>query len=84
MKTILRYLQLKFSKPELDYFSSVFGLLATITTVLTVNEVIPKKTGTVIAGVSGAIVSLLINNPAAISPTTEETEDKLSKENNDK
>lgn len=80
MKTLLRYLKLQFSKPELDWFSTVLGLTITITTVLTVNEVIDKKTGTVIAGVAGSLVSVLINNPASVSPTTEETEDKLQKE----
>ena len=79
MKTIIRYLQFKFSKPELDYLSTLFGLTATITMVLVTNEVIDKKLGTTIAGISGSIVSVLINNPASIHPTTKETEDKLSK-----
>lgn len=79
MKIILRYLQFKFSKPELDYLSTLFGLITTITMVLVTNEVIDKKIGTTIAGISGAIVSILINNPASVHPTTKETEDKLSK-----
>lgn len=81
MKTLLRYLQLKLSKPELDYFSTIFGLTATIFTILTTNEVIDKKLGTTVAGISASIVSVLINNPASISPTTEETETKLTEDN---
>ena len=77
MKTLLRYLQLKLSKPELDYFSTIFGLFATIFTVLTTNEVIDKKVGSTIVGISGAIVSVLINQPASINPTTEQTEHDL-------
>lgn len=81
MSTLLRYLQLKFSKPELDTLSTVFGLAATVTTILTTNGYISKQLGTTVAGVSAAVVSLLINNPASISPTTEETEDKLVEDN---
>lgn len=81
MSTLLRYLQLKFSKPELDTLSTVFGLAATVTTILTTNGYISKQLGTTVAGVSAAVVSILINNPASISPTTEETEDKLVEDN---
>lgn len=81
MSTLKRYLLLQFSKPELDYFSTILGLTATIFTVLTTNAVIDKQLGTTIAGISAALVSVLINNPASISPTTEQTENKLIKEN---
>ena len=81
MNFLKRCILLKFSKPELDYLSTLFGFIVAITTVLTANEVIDKKVGSVVAGISGCVVSLLINNPASIHPTTEETEDKLSKEN---
>lgn len=84
MNTLLRYLSLRFSKPELDYLSTTFGLMTTITMVLVTNEVIDKKIGTTIAGISGAIVSILINNPASIHPTTKETEEKLTEEENGK
>lgn len=84
MSTLKRYLLLKFSKPELDYFSTVLGLTATIFTILTTNEVINKQLGTTVAGISAALVSVLINQPASIEPTTEETETKLVEEDNKK
>ena len=80
MNTIKRFIFLKFSKPELDWLSTTFGLMTTIVTILTTNGYIDKKLGTTVAGISAAIVSVLINNPASVSPTTEETEDKLQKE----
>jgi hypothetical protein len=80
MNTIKRYLLLKFSKPELDYFSTVLGLTATIFTVLTTNEVISKQLGTTVAGISAALVSVLINQPASHAPLTEATEDNLLEE----
>lgn len=81
MKTLLRYLQLKLSKPELDWLSTILGLTATIFTVLTTNEVIDKRLGTTVAGISAALVSVLINQPASMEPTTEHTEDKLVEDN---
>lgn len=80
MKTLLRYLSLRFSKPELDYFSSIFGLTATVVTILTTNGYIDKKLGTTVAGISAAIVSIMINQPASHAPLTEETEDELQKD----
>ena len=81
MLTLKRYLLLKLSKPELDYFSTVFGLICTISTVLVTNEVIDKKIGSTVAGISGALVSVLINQPASIEPTTEHTEKQLLEQN---
>ena len=79
MKTLLRYLRLSFSKPELDYFSTVLGITATVVTILTTNRYIEQKLGTTVAGISAAIVSVLINQPASHAPLTEETEDELQK-----
>lgn len=84
MNTLLRYLSLKLSKPELDYFSTIFGLTATIFTILVTNEVIDKKLGTTVAGISAAIVSILINNPASIHPNTNETEEQITDEDKPK
>jgi len=67
MKTIIRYFKFQFNKAELNYLSTVLGLTATIATVLTVNEVIDKRTGTVIASISAGIVSTLINQPVSVN-----------------
>ena len=80
MNTIKRFIFLKFSKPELDWLSTTFGITATIVTILTTNGYIDKKLGTTVAGISASLVSILINQPASHAPLTEETEDELQKE----
>ena len=80
MNTIKRFIFLKFSKPELDWLSTTFGLIATIVTILTTNGYIDKKLGTTVAGISASLVSILIKQPDTHAPLTEETEDELQKE----
>ena len=43
MSAINRYLLLKFNKNELDYFSTLFGLITTVAVVLTTNLVLNNK-----------------------------------------
>jgi uncharacterized protein YcfJ len=73
MSPVKRYLTLTFNKIELNVITSYLGVLGVICAVLVSNNVGNdsfRKVLTVIGGLSGGIVSLLINKPAAAEPTT--------------
>jgi hypothetical protein len=72
---------MKLNKTQLDRYSTLFGLIAAIATVLTTQEVIPKKWGGSISGVAIALVGYLTQRPADSSPTTEDAEDLATREN---
>lgn len=67
---------MRFNKWQLDFLSTVFGLTAGICTVLVTYEVIPKKVGGTVGGISAVVLGYLSQRPADARPTTEQAEER--------
>lgn len=72
---------MKLNKTQLDRYSTLFGLIAAIATVLTNQEIISKKWGGTVSGVAIALVGFLTQRPADSSPTTEDAEEQATRDN---
>lgn len=66
---------MRLNKNQLDYLGTGLGIIAAIATVLTAQEIIPKKIGGTVGGVATALLGFVVQRPADASPTTEDVEE---------
>ncbi len=67
---------IKLNKNHLDSLGTFLGLIAGISTVLGTQDIIDPKIAGAISGVATVCLGYVVQRPANISPTTEETEEK--------
>lgn len=54
---------MRFTKKQLDNYSTIFGLIGAISLVFTTNDILDKRVGGTITGVCTALVSYCVQKP---------------------
>lgn len=67
---------MRLNKWQLDFLSTLFGLIAGISAVLVTYEVVPPKLGGTVGGISTVLLGCITQRPADARPTTEQVEDR--------
>lgn len=67
---------MRFNKWQLDFLSTVFGLTAGISAVLVTYDVVPKRVGGTIGGISTVLLGYVTQRPTDARPTTEQVEER--------
>lgn len=67
---------MKLNKWQLDCLSTIFGLTAGISAVLVTYDVVPKRIGGIVGGISTVLLGYITQRPADARPTTEQVEEK--------
>lgn len=70
---------IKLNKNQLDLLATIFGSIAGICTVLTIQQVGNAKVVGTVGGISTVLLGIVTQRPASASPTTEEVEEEESK-----
>ena len=71
---------MKLNKAQLDFLSTLFGIIAGISGVLVVNGYLDAKLGGTIGGISTVLLGYVTQRPADARPTTEQLEEEEIKE----